>query len=316
MTRMVPWLPIFKVRVGGLSYPRLSILLRVCNGRFSISRTAARGVLCNFAVLVSILLLACSGSRVSLAQSTISIFGNAVPANPIEADSGAVTLGVKFWSTQPGTVSGIRFYRGDANESGYTVMLYTAAGSLLAQATTSQDTCTVPCWEQVNFAAPVSISANTTYVAAYYTSNGYYAEDYYGLTNGATNGPLVAPASGVSGGNGVYVYARSFPTSSWEDSNYYVDIGFAPSAPTLTLSFSPPNPSIASYAPTGTVVATIVVTWSNGAPFTGTLSFGFPYSNDNSTFAISGDQLIINPKGPGVSADGGSLQNVTITANQ
>ena len=137
-----------------------------------------------------------------------------MPVNAEEADSSAVTLGVKFWSAQPGTVPGIRFYRGHTNNSGYTVRLYTAAGSLVAQATTAHDTCTVPCWEQVNFATPISISAKTTYVAAYYTSNGYYADGYYGLTKGATNGPLVAPASGVSGGNGVYVYGYGTVTNT------------------------------------------------------------------------------------------------------
>ena len=316
MARIAPWLLICQLGFGGLSDVMLSMLLRIRNVRFSVSRAAPRRELRNSGLLFSLLLIACSGSRAVLAQSTISIFGNAVPANSAEADSSAVTLGVKFWSAQPGMVSGIRFYRGHTNTQGYTVRLYTAGGSLLAQGTTSHDTCTIPCWEQVNFPTSISISANTTYVASYYTSNGDYADGYYGLTNGATNGPLVAPASGASGGNGVYVYAKSFPASTWEESNYYVDIAFTPSAPALTLSFNPPVPSIASNAPPGTVVATINATWSNGAPFTGTLSFAAPYSNDNAIFAISGDELIINPQGPGVSADSGTLQNVTITATQ
>jgi hypothetical protein len=32
------------------------------------------------------------------------------------------------------------------------------------------------------------------------------------------------------------------------------------------------------------------------------LSFAPPYSNDKGTFAISGNNLILNPAGPGVSA--------------
>lgn len=86
--------------------------------------------------------------------------------------------------------------------------------------------------------------------------------------------------------------------------------------PYLTLSFDPPNPGIAGNAPAGTVVATIAATWSDGTPFIGTLSFGPPYFNDNATFAISGNQLIVNSAGPGVSADGGTPQNVTVTATQ
>jgi hypothetical protein len=299
--------------VARLIMPRIG-----CHVGVSVSRAKLGRALRSFGCFFFILLLACSASRSSLAQSSITIFSGAVPANPVEADPNAVTLGVKFWSTQPGNVSGIRFFRGYSNSSGYTVQLFTAGGSLLAQGTASNDTCSVPCWEQVNFASPISISANTTYVATYYTSNGFYADGYYGLTSGAANGPLVAPASGASGGNGVYVYAKGFPASAWKDSNYYVDVAFTPSAPSLTLSFSPPNPSIPANAPPGTVVAKITATWSSGAPFTGTLTFGAPnstYSNDNGAFAISGNDLIVS-SGPDVSSDANTIQNVTVVASQ
>src|SRR5438270_6825800 len=96
------------------------------------------------------------------AQTPLTIFGNAVPHSPVIGDdTAAVTLGVKFYSTQSGTVAGIRFYRGASNGNGYTVKLFTTGGSLLASARTPHDTCTVPCWEQVNFASPISLSANT-----------------------------------------------------------------------------------------------------------------------------------------------------------
>jgi hypothetical protein len=66
----------------------------------------------------------------------------------------------------------------------------------------------------------------------------------------------------------------------------------------------------------GSVVATISATWSDGSPFTGTLSFAQPYSNDQGIFAISGKNLIVNPSGPGLSADANTVQNVTIVATQ
>jgi hypothetical protein len=86
--------------------------------------------------------------------------------------------------------------------------------------------------------------------------------------------------------------------------------------PTLSVSVNPTNPTTAASAPLGTVVATVTASWSDGSPFTGTLTFGSPYSNDNATFAISGNNLIINPAGPGVSADANTVQNVTIVATQ
>jgi hypothetical protein len=234
------------------------------------------------AVIVAALI--CAG-QVAGAQ-TVTLFANSEPSTPVDSDTAAVTLGVKFWSAQPGTVAGIRFYRGyKASSSGYTVKLFSAGGTLLASANTSRDTCAVPCWEQVNFASPISIAANTTYVAAYYTGNGRYAGDQYGLKNGATSGPLVAPASGQVGGNGVYTYSTGFPTQAWNASNYYVDISFTPSAPQgpqtpKAVSFSPAGPvNVSDTAPAGTAVAAIQVTTSDGNPFAGTLAISAQTAN-------------------------------------
>lgn len=266
-----------------------------------------------YLLLVTWLAVLVSGEEV-FAQ-TISIFGNAVPNNAISSKN-AVTLGVKFWSSQSGTISAIRFYRAVANSSGYVANLYTAGGTLLASAMLSRDTCSAPCWEVANFANPISISANTSYVAAYYSSAGAGASDAYGLSNGITNGPLTAPASSVVGGNGVYQHKNAFPSSSFEASNYYVDVLFTPTERSLVLNFNPPNPSIPASTPLGSMVAAIIPSWSDGSPFTGTLSFGPPYSNDQATFAISGNNLIVNPSGPGISADANTVQNVTIVASQ
>ncbi len=45
-----------------------------------------------------------------------------------------------------------------------------------------------------------------------------------------TNGPLTAPSSSSSGGNGVYAYAGtdSFPQNTFNASNYWVDVVFQP----------------------------------------------------------------------------------------
>jgi hypothetical protein len=246
----------------------------------------------------------------------ISIFGDAAPNNPVEADTSAVTLGVKFWSSQSGMISAIRFYRGANSSYGYVARLYAAGGTRLGSVYMAQESGPVPGWQEAYFAAPIAISANQTYVAAYYAPSGQYADAYYGLTQDVANGPLTAPASATVGGNGVYYYGRGFPQSSWKDSNYFVDVLFSPSAPTpiLTLSFDPPQPSITSDAPLGSVVATITASWSDASPFTGTFSFGPPYSNQQGTFAIVGNTLIIDPSGPGVSHDANTTQNVTIVA--
>jgi hypothetical protein len=263
-----------------------------------------------FGILTSF--IACGGE--ASAQS-ISIFGDAVPTDPTGGGK-KETLGVKFWSSQAGTVSAIRFYRAATSSSGYVARLYSAAGSLLGSATLTSDSCSVPCWEVANFASPISISANTTYIAAYYSPVGEGAEDPDELKSGVTNGPLTAPAASAVGGNGVFSSKNAFPTSRYEASNFYVDVLFVPTGTTLTLSFSPSKPSIPAHAPLGTVVASITASWSDGSPFTGTLAFAQPYSNDQGVFAISGNDLIINPSGPGLSGDANTAQDVTIVATQ
>jgi hypothetical protein len=176
---------------------------------------------------VLLMLLSATAASAPAAQS-LSIFGNVSPETPVAADAGAVTLGVKFRSTQPGRVSGIRFYRGAASPDGYVVKLVAASGSLLATARASKDTCVIPCWERVSFRSPVILAANTTYIAAYYASNGRYAVDKNGLTNGHSAGPLLAPASDTVDGNGFYTYSTGFPNQTWHNSNYYVDTYLRP----------------------------------------------------------------------------------------
>src|ERR1700736_2004688 len=95
-------------------------------------------MLCQTRVLVLVLsLVALMGGTVASAQS-LNIFGNSALNNPID-DGNAVTLGVKFWSSQPGTISGIRFYREAVSPQGYVAMLYSADSTLLGSATMAQE---------------------------------------------------------------------------------------------------------------------------------------------------------------------------------
>jgi hypothetical protein len=249
------------------------------------------------------------------AQTPLTIFGNATPVTAVDPDTNAVTLGVKFFSNVGGAISGIRFYRGHTNTSGYTVKLFTVTGSLLASARVRNETCTpLPCWEHVNFASPISLSAQTTYIAAYYTSNGRYAGDNNGLVNGAGAAPLYAQMCGGSaGGNGVYTYSTGFPNQTYQCSNYWVDVEFTPNAPTLMMSFNPPNPTIDSTSPPGTVIAAVVPSWSDGSPFTGGLSFVPPYGNDNGLVALNGSNVVVNGDFSGLS---NTTQNATVDATQ
>ena len=154
---------------------------------------------------------------------------SAKPANANDPDTSPVNLGVKFTSSQNGFIQGIRFYKSPYNTGTHVGALWSGTGQLLAQATFTGETASG--WQQVNFATPVPITANTVYVASYLAPRGHYAnDDGYFANTGVTSGPLTALRNGVSGSNGVYAYATgtAFPTSSYRATNYWVDVVFTP----------------------------------------------------------------------------------------
>ena len=142
------------------------------------------------------------------------------PSLASSPDTGAVNLGVKFRADVAGRVTGVRFYKGTANTGTHVASLWTAGGTLLAQATFTNETASG--WQQVNFPSAVAIQANTTYVVSYHAPNGRYAFDgaYFASTS-VDAGPLQAPATAAVGGNGVYRYGASsaFPDASYNASS-------------------------------------------------------------------------------------------------
>ena len=160
--------------------------------------------------------------------SNVTIFpASAVPGVPDSGPDSSVELGVKFRTDVPGFVTGIRFYKAAANTGAHLGDLWTTNGTLLNSATFSGETASG--WQQVNFALPVPISANTVYVASYHCNNGHYsADDNYFLNSGVDNPPLHALANGVSGPDGVYAYGSGsiFPNQGFNADNYWVDIAF------------------------------------------------------------------------------------------
>jgi hypothetical protein len=155
------------------------------------------------------------------------------PSNPTPAivdsnDTDAVELGVKFRSDDAGAITGLRFYKSAANTGTHIGHLWSLGGVQLGSVTFTGETASG--WQQMNFATPVAIQANTVYVASYFAPNGRYSTtlDYF-ATQGVDTPPLHALADGVSGGNGVYAYgaASSFPTNTFRTASYWVDVLFS-----------------------------------------------------------------------------------------
>jgi hypothetical protein len=148
-----------------------------------------------------------------------------------ENDPNPVELGVQFKSSQAGAITAIRFYKGPNNTGTHVGNLWNAASkSLLGSATFSSETASG--WQQVNLSSPVAITANTLYAVSYHCNGNYSATNDYFDSADHSNGPLTAPATGnVAGGNGIYAYGSgsSFPTNTFQGSNYWVDVVFVPS---------------------------------------------------------------------------------------
>ncbi|QQO18220.1 DUF4082 domain-containing protein [Bradyrhizobium diazoefficiens] len=161
-------------------------------------------------------------------STTVRLFSASDEPSIVAAnDPQSVELGVKFQTSTPGDVVGIRFYKGPSNTGTHVADLWSSTGTLLATATFTNET--ADGWQQVNFATPVTIMPGTTYVASYHTP-GDYASDPGLLANAITNGPLTAPSSASIGGNGVFAYGTDslFPTNTFNATSYGVDVVFRP----------------------------------------------------------------------------------------
>jgi Domain of unknown function (DUF4082)/Fibronectin type III domain/Bacterial Ig domain len=157
----------------------------------------------------------------------VELFETGTPATVNVNDSGSVVLGMKFTSTTAGKVRGIRFYKSTANTGTHKIAVWTSTGTLLAEATVSGETASG--WQEGTFATPVSIAANTTYVAGYLAPKGHYSATANGFATATTVAPLTAPANATTP-NGLYTYSGSlvFPTSTFNATNYWVDVVWTP----------------------------------------------------------------------------------------
>jgi hypothetical protein len=160
---------------------------------------------------------------IAFVLSTASLFDPSdSPANVTWDDPLPAELGVRFQSSVPGFVTGVRFYKGPQNTGTHVGNLWSSDGTLLATATFTGETDSG--WQTAAFTNPVPITDGTIYVISYHTS-GFYSADLGYLTSDHSNGPLLAPADG---GNGVYARGAtsSFPSATFGATNYWVDLIF------------------------------------------------------------------------------------------
>lgn len=169
-------------------------------------------------------------AKASIAVSATTTSGSyslwdssATPAVLTDDDHAAVELGVKFKASVDGQITAIRYYKGPENDGTHVATLFSASGQKLATATFTGES--DQGWQEVKLSNPVTVTAGTTYVAAYHAPEGEYSANLNYFSSSLSNGPLTAIS-------GVYKYgaAGSFPNQTYQASNYWVDVVFKASS--------------------------------------------------------------------------------------
>ncbi|MBZ0198416.1 MAG: DUF4082 domain-containing protein, partial [Ignavibacteriaceae bacterium] len=169
---------------------------------------------------------------------TRTIFTNQVPANTA-IDNVSYELGVKFISAQEAIISAIRYFK-TSNETGlHTGRLWTADGTQLAEAAFIGESSYG--WQTAVLSTPVTISANTIYVASV-NANIEYPYEHQGLASVITHDFLSTVGDG---NNGVFNSAPgNFPNQSYNNSNYFRDIVAEIEIPHTPVLISPANSAV------------------------------------------------------------------------
>ena len=150
----------------------------------------------------------------------------ATPQIVQENDLGSIEVGLRFRADCDGHATAVRFYKGPNNAGPHVGHLWRGDGTQLGAVNFTDETASG--WQQAALAPPVPITAGQTYVVSYHAPAGRYSSTPRAFAAaGVDRAPLHALRSGVDGANGVYRYgASAFPNSSYNATNYWVDLVF------------------------------------------------------------------------------------------
>jgi hypothetical protein len=182
--------------------------------------TAVLGGAAVIAVIAAIVIWVPSGIG---ARSSVTIWGNSAPAELVsQSDSTSVELGTQFTAEADGTVSSVRFWKLPSQSGLHVGTLWTSTGTKLASAAFTDET--AEGWQVAKFANPIALVAGRSYVVSYSAPDGGYAE------TASFTGHSTTPTLAVKRGAGVFWHGTGshFPTHRWHNSQYWVDVVFAP----------------------------------------------------------------------------------------
>ncbi len=152
------------------------------------------------------------------------VFANgASPATTDTSDPTDYELGTQFQSKSAGYVTELRYFRtaADAGDTdNRTLTLWNAAGQKLGQVLVTSGSGATG-WQVGTLTGPIAIQANTTYVVSYGTTQNYaFTQSWFTSQHPSSDGVL-------SGLGGVYATGPgSFPTATYQSTNYWVDVSF------------------------------------------------------------------------------------------
>jgi hypothetical protein len=155
-----------------------------------------------------------------------SLFGN-TSAPDLSDPGGPFELGVQFTSDVAGAVTAFKFYKYAGSTGAHVGHLWDGSGNLLATQSFTNETASG--WQTQALPSPIPLNASTQYVVSYSTSAAYALDEGF-FGPGFDRPPLHVPQQG-----GVFSQTlTTFPTQTFNGTNYWVDISFQPSQPNST----------------------------------------------------------------------------------
>ena len=127
-------------------------------------------------------------------------------------------LGLKLTVTQATSLTAIRFFKSSQETGTHVGRVWAANGTQLAQVTFTGESTSG--WQRQYLSSPITLQPGQEYVV----SIGF--NQYFSVTGAGLSSQLIAgPARTVVGGNGVFATAAgAFPTQSYNNGNYFVDL--------------------------------------------------------------------------------------------
>ena len=166
--------------------------------------------------------------------STLFPIDSAPSVRAKDTDPNSVELGLRFVAKQTGSVAGLRFFRAVGETGAHQATLWDATGHALGMLNFAGSSTSG--WQYAAFTTPVGVRAGGSYVASYHSQTGYAAQNHFfdrlTPTSLRSQQALALPSTDASQ-NGVYAYGSApvFPKQTWASSNYWIDVLWAPSAP-------------------------------------------------------------------------------------